>query len=177
MGAPVRNTKGHPAMIRAPRAAVSCAILVTALAGCGPTSGDDAGAPDAAMPDDAGEHDAGDVDAGTPDAGRPDAGTPDAGRTIDAGTRDSGTPDAGRFDAGTRDAGPASPCQPPCTGGLICDGRYCVVPSDCTVSSYSACALPGGGTGLCCSGLCSDVANDSLNCSYCGEICAPGTYC
>lgn len=75
------------------------------MAGCGTTSGGDAGAVDAGVTDagvrDAGSDDAGSADAGALDAGS-DAGSLDAGR-LDAGGADSGA-DAGA-DAGPGDGG------------------------------------------------------------------------
>lgn len=92
----------RPTRTRTTHAPSLAALLVLALAACGPQGTDPA--PDGGTAVDAGAQDAGAQDAGDVDAGPGDAGEVDAG-PVDAGDVDAGPADAGDVDAGPGDAG------------------------------------------------------------------------
>lgn len=58
-------------------------------------------------------------------------------------------------------------------------GPVCVYAACNGANPGAACALPGGGQGICCNGACStvDVQTDPSNCGGCGNVCPDGVPC
>jgi hypothetical protein len=129
-----------------------------------------------------------DVGAAFPDA-EPvpeDSGlSPDVGASADASSLPDATslPDASpAADVGADlDGGgaglDAGGCNPPCIPGTFCHHGSCSPVRSCLDVSFVECPLPSGDLGMCCGGACVDVHSDPHNCSYCGDVCPPGTFC
>lgn len=95
------------------------------------------------------------VGVATVGCGDDDGATGDAGRE-DAGREDAAREDAAREDSGPTDAGHADAARE--DAGTACD---------------PAC----GEARECCSGQCTNPANDPQSCGSCGRECGEGTYC
>ncbi|MHB8419608.1 MAG: hypothetical protein ACYDCL_16145 [Myxococcales bacterium] len=67
-------------------------------------------------------------------------------------------------------------CGIACTAGALCLQQQCVPPSCAGLAPTSACLLPDGGLGACCSGSCVG-SNDPANCGRCDEVCPVGSAC
>jgi hypothetical protein len=70
-------------------------------------------------------------------------------------------------------------CGISCDTGQMCANDSCVVlaPPSMQAGDYAQCRLDDGGLGRVCSGTCSEVATDPVNCGSCSVGCSNGAIC